>query len=82
MKSTISAKGQITVPSTVRERLGLRPGTVVVFDLCDGGVLMRKGVGDEHPVDLVFGILDLPAPVDELIDQQRGPRPRPKRKRR
>jgi len=29
MRSTISSKGQITVPLEVRERLGLVPGTLV-----------------------------------------------------
>lgn len=76
MKSTISSKGQITVPAEVRERLGLDPGTIVVFELRDDGVLLRKGSPGEHPVDRVFGTLKLPRPVDALLDEMRGPRPR------
>lgn len=75
MKSTISSKGQVTVPAAVRERLGLEPGTVVVFELRDGGVVLRKGSRNEHPVDRVFGTLKLRRPVDELLDEMRGPRP-------
>ena len=75
MKSTISSKGQITIPAAVREKLGLAPGTAVQFQLTSGGVLMRKGGSGTHPVDRVFGRLKLPKPVDALIDEMRGPRP-------
>jgi AbrB family looped-hinge helix DNA binding protein len=59
MKSTISSKGQITVPVEVRAALGLRPGTRVLFELQPGGVLLRKGSGRSHPVDEVFGRVQL-----------------------
>lgn len=75
MKSTISSKGQITVPAKVRERLGLAPGTVVRFELREGGVLIRKGAAGPHPVDQVFGRLRLAKPVDVLVDEMRGPAP-------
>jgi len=39
----ISARGQITVPAPVRDKLGLAPGTAVQFVLREGGVLLRKG---------------------------------------
>jgi len=88
MKSTISSKGQITVPAPVREKLGLAPGTAVQFELREGGVLMRKGSAGTHPVDRVYGRLKLAKPVDTLVDEMRGPRPatrrtarRPPRKR-
>jgi AbrB family looped-hinge helix DNA binding protein len=74
MKSTISSKGQITVPAEIRERLGLTPGTPVVFEIQERGVLLTKGVAGEHPVDRVFGRIRLKATVDELLDEMRGPR--------
>ncbi len=79
MKSTISSKGQITVPAVVREKLGLAPGTAVRFELTEGGALMRKGSAGAHPVDQVFGRLKLGKPVDALIDEMRGPRPATRR---
>jgi len=75
MKSTISAKGQVTVPVEVRNRLGLVPGTPVEFQLREGEVVLRKGVRAEHPVDRVYGILKLDKSVDDLLDDMRGPRP-------
>lgn len=77
LKSTISSKGQITVPAEIRERLGLDAGTVVLFDIRKDGVLLHKGAVGEHPVDKVFGILKPRRPVDSLalLDEMRGPRP-------
>jgi AbrB family looped-hinge helix DNA binding protein len=80
MKSTISAKGQITVPASIREKLGLTPGTAVRFELRAGGALLRKGSAGTHPVDQVFGRLKIRKPVDTLLDEMRGPRP-PARRR-
>jgi antitoxin PrlF len=75
MKSTVSSKGQITLPAPIREKLGLAAGTAVRFELRGGGVLVRKGASGPHPVDQVFGRLSLPKPVDDLLDEMRGPRP-------
>jgi AbrB family looped-hinge helix DNA binding protein len=82
MKSTISAKGQITVPIEIRERLGLRPGTPVVFEARQDGALMRKAALAEHPVDGVFGTLRGAGSVDATLDALRGPRPGKARSRR
>ena len=81
MKSTVSSRGQITLPGAVRAKLGLRAGSPVEFELREGGVLVRKGVRGLHPVDAVFGTLRVDRPVDELIDEMRGPRPAPRRRR-
>ena len=75
MESRISFKGQVTVPLAVRERLGLPAGTPVTFELVEGGVLLRKGRPDDHPVDRVFGRVRLGKPVDRFLDELRGPRP-------
>ncbi len=76
MKSRISSKGQVTVPVEVRNRLGLHPGTTVTFEVRADGVLMRKGRAGIHPVDRVYGTLRLRRPVDALLDEMRGPRPK------
>jgi AbrB family looped-hinge helix DNA binding protein len=76
MHSRISSKGQLTVPLEVRERLGLVPGTEVQFIVREGEVVMRKGGRGPHPVDVAYGRLRLGRPVDELVDELRGPRPR------
>ena len=90
MKSVVSSKGQVTLPASVRLRMGLTAGTPVRFEFREEGVLLRKGDAAAHPVDRVFGRLTLGVPVDELLDTMRGPRPtalsrrgsRPRRARR
>jgi antitoxin PrlF len=76
MKSVISSKGQLTVPSAVRKKLGLTPGTVVDFELAHGKAILRKAVRAVHPVDQIYGILKLNRRTDELLDEMRGPRPK------
>ncbi|MDQ7843106.1 MAG: AbrB/MazE/SpoVT family DNA-binding domain-containing protein [Armatimonadota bacterium] len=76
MKSKISSKGQVTVPAEIRSKLGLRPGTVVQFEIHGSAALMRKGSPGGHPVDRVFGTLRLGRPTDALLDEMRGRRPR------
>jgi AbrB family looped-hinge helix DNA binding protein len=75
VKSRISSKGQITVPVEVREKLGLKPGTPVVFELREGGAILKKGSGPVHPVDLVYGIARGLGPTDRWIEAMRGPGP-------
>lgn len=75
MRSTVSSKGQITIPAELRDQLGLRAGTPVVFERRPEGALLRKGTAGEHPVDQLFGRLSLRAEVDVILDELRGPRP-------
>jgi AbrB family looped-hinge helix DNA binding protein len=54
-ESTLTSKGQITVPKAVRERLHLEPGDKVLFDIReDGSVVM---VARNEPLENLFGIL-------------------------
>jgi len=83
MTSTISSKGQITVPKMVRDKLGLRPGTRVEFELTPEGALLRKGHhGASRAVDRVAGILSRKDSTDKLIDEMRGSVPAAWRRRR
>ena len=43
-KATISSKGQIVIPKTVRERLNLRAGTEVVIDVRGESLVMKRAV--------------------------------------
>ncbi len=83
MKSTISSKGQITVPIEIRNALGLRAGTQIEFEARPGGAFLRKSLTSrrEHPVDRLFGTLRLPGGVDAAITAMRGPGPQASRRR-
>ncbi len=73
MLSTVSEKGQITVPKPLRERLGIRPGDRLEL-LEDGGrlIVTKTIVGDRDPVDTVYGILSPSLSTDEAIRALRG----------
>ncbi|TCZ53172.1 AbrB/MazE/SpoVT family DNA-binding domain-containing protein [Roseicella aquatilis] len=43
MGMPVTVKGQVTIPKPIRDRLGLAPGSRVVFDIDpDGKVVLRK----------------------------------------
>ena len=70
MESTITAKGQATIPKAIREYLGLKPGDRIKFFLHPNGsvVLLPK-----LPVAALRGMLKTPRPpvtieeMDEAI---------------
>jgi antitoxin PrlF len=73
MLSTVSEKGQITVPKRLRERLGIHPGDRL--DLVeDGGRLVatKTALGSGDPVAAAYGTLNLEASTDEAIRALRG----------
>ena len=74
MKTTVSEKGQVTIPKPLRDRLGLRPGSVLDFEEADGRLVGRKLMPADHLEELV-GILRLPGGTDAFIREMRGPAP-------
>ncbi len=42
MVRTVSSKGQITLPSEIREKMGLVPGSEVTLEITQNGTLIRK----------------------------------------
>lgn len=71
MTTTISEKGQITIPKPLRERLGLRKGQILEVREERGRlVLAKKDLQD--PVDRVYGILNLNRSTDEIMNILRG----------
>jgi antitoxin PrlF len=50
MATTVTSKGQVTVPQRFREWLGIVPGSKVEFELADGGRVVLTKVDPEKPV--------------------------------
>ena len=48
--STITAKGQTTIPKAVRQALGVNYGGRIAFRVSDGGVTVCRADVDEDPV--------------------------------
>jgi len=55
--STISSKGQITVPLEIRNRLGLKKGDRVEFVVADNGTTIRPARAPENPFVKYVGAL-------------------------
>jgi antitoxin PrlF len=68
--STLTSKGQITLPKAVRERLGLRTGDVLELRFDERGQVVLRPVADSA-VDRVSGVLrhlarDRPVTLKEM----------------
>jgi AbrB family looped-hinge helix DNA binding protein len=48
--SRLSSKGQITIPREIREKVGLMPGQLVVYEVKDGVILVKR----VEPFDAAF----------------------------
>jgi len=54
-ESTLTSKGQITIPKAVRERLHLETGDTVYFDVREDGTVIL--VPRNEPVEAFVGLL-------------------------
>lgn len=77
MATTVTSKGQVTIPKHVRDAMDIRPGTQVVFELNkDGDRVLRKcGPVRKRRRDRfeeVLGTADIKWQTDELMALLRG----------
>ena len=50
MATTVTSKGQVTIPKPVRDHLGIGPGSRVDFRrTADGNILIAKAEGQRQP---------------------------------
>lgn len=71
MKSRVSERGQVTIPKTLRERLGIGAGQVLEFE-AEGGRLVATKSSERDPVDSVYGVLGSPTSTDDALNELRG----------
>jgi AbrB family looped-hinge helix DNA binding protein len=71
MKAKVAERGQVTIPKALRERLGIRPGTVLEFTE-EAGRLVAVKAAPQDELDLVYGTLGCGRRTDDLIEQLRG----------
>lgn len=45
MSVTVTRNGQVTIPKVVRDRLGIKPGSKVVFELGQDGRIFLRRIG-------------------------------------
>ena len=71
MKTTVSERGQVTIPKALRERLGIRPGQKLDMRE-ERGRLVATKLSTQDPLERVTGILKLGRSTDELMTTLRG----------
>ena len=71
MRSTVSEKGQITVPKRLRDQLGIRAGDQLELVEEEGRLVATKA-RSRDPVEAVYGLLSMKATTDETIRALRG----------
>lgn len=72
MKAVVSEKGQVTIPKTLRARLGIHPGQILEFTEEKGRLIAEKATPVDT-VERVYGILKLPKGTDATMIKLRGP---------
>ena len=50
MSTTVTSKGQVTIPKPVRDRLGIAPGNAVDFELRPDGQVVLVKVDGGRPI--------------------------------
>jgi AbrB family looped-hinge helix DNA binding protein len=71
MKARVAARGQVTIPKRLRERLGVKPGTVLEFSEEHGRLIVVKS-GLVNPVSEVYGCLGKKIDTDAVMSELRG----------
>ena len=71
MKAKVAERGQVTIPKALRERLGIKAGTVLDF-IEESGRLVAMKIGPQNPVDEVYGSLGKGRRTDDVMDELRG----------
>ena len=75
MSTTVTSKGQVTIPKAVREQLGLKPGSKVEFKAGAGGEIVLKRADEKRPPNRFLKFLGHAGPglsTDEIMAMTRG----------
>ncbi len=70
MRAKVAERGQVTIPKPLRDRLGIRPGTILEFRE-EAGRLIAVKVETLDPIDQIYGQLGQGRRTDEILRQLR-----------
>lgn len=71
MKAIVAERGQVTIPKSLRTRLGIQPGTVLDFEVKQGNLIARKQTLN-NPIAKIYGCVSEGLHTDDILKQLRG----------
>lgn len=71
MKAVVADRGQVTIPKVLRQRLGIRPRTVLDFRE-ENGMLVARKAAENDAVTEVMGCLKINRTTDDILVDLRG----------
>lgn len=71
MKAVVADRGQVTIPKVLRQRLGIRPRTVLDFRE-ENGMLVARKAAENDAVAEVMGCLKINRTTDDILVDLRG----------
>ncbi len=71
IRAKVTAKGQLTVPKALRDKLGLKPGDYVQINETSAGYILEKEL-DEQRFHKYVGFLNQEGDSDQVIKELRG----------
>ena len=75
MSTTVTSKGQVTIPKPIRDRLGIKPSSAVDFELAPDGRVVLVKVGGRRPrsrFEALRGRAGAGLTTDEIMALTRG----------
>ncbi|MEA2980412.1 MAG: antitoxin PrlF [Alphaproteobacteria bacterium] len=78
MSTTVTSKGQVTIPKPIRDRLNIKPGSAVDFELApDGRIVLTKAgkmpaTRPKGRFDRLRGSMKSDMTTDEIMALLRG----------
>ncbi len=75
MATTVTSKGQVTIPKPVRDRLGIVPGSAVDFELAPDGRVVLVNLNDSRPASRFATLRGRAGPglsTEEIMSLTRG----------
>ena len=70
LQATVSTKGQLVIPTELREQLGIRPGTRVAM-VRDGNRIILEPVNEEYIQSLKGSLAGGPSMTEALLQERR-----------
>ena len=71
LQAKIAERGQVTIPKALRETLGLKPGSLLIFTAYHGKLIITK-VEAKEPLAKYYGCIKTDKSTDQIMRELRG----------